>query len=381
MHVNVDRKTLDDILYLQKKKGDLVMLEYMSERVKDFDVAYFVNELAEASKKLGILEAKIDSYQFNSILIPMLQRKEAISSMYIEGTQTTMTDVLKNEIDPKPKEDAIWCEVRNHKKALIWGAEYLHSGKFTHSFMKELHKIMMKDIISQDIKQTLGKYKQKDNQIKSSTGLVVYDPPKASETKKYMDELINFMNNTEDGINPLIKAAMIHSQFESIHPFSDGNGRIGRVLISLYLYKARVINFPFFYLSEAINQDKSVYYQMLTDSRTNSLDDWIKYFLRKVSVQTTKHIGYIDDLNALYLKTKNAVKECINSPKFDEIIECLFTRPILNADILEDILVVSRGQAIRYLNVLEEKRILFGDDRKRGKTFFFGELLDLARRI
>ena len=381
MHVNVDRKTLDDILYLQKKKGDLVMLEYMSERVKDFDVAYFVNELAEASKKLGILEAKIDSYQFNSILIPMLQRKEAISSMYIEGTQTTITDVLKNEIDPKPKEDAIWCEVRNHKKALIWGAEYLHSGKFTHSFMKELHKIMMKDIISQDIKQTLGKYKQKDNQIKSSTGLVVYDPPKASETKKYMDELINFMNNTEDGINPLIKAAMIHSQFESIHPFSDGNGRIGRVLISLYLYKARVINFPFFYLSEAINQDKSVYYQMLTDSRTNSLDDWIKYFLRKVSVQTTKHIGYIDDLNALYLKTKNAVKECINSPKFDEIIECLFTRPILNADILEDILVVSRGQAIRYLNVLEEKRILFGDDRKRGKTFFFGELLDLARRI
>ena len=357
------------------------MLEYMSERVKDFDVAYFVNELAEASKKLGILEAKIDSYQFNSILIPMLQRKEAISSMYIEGTQTTITDVLKNEIDPKPKEDAIWCEVRNHKKALIWGAEYLHSGKFTHSFMKELHKIMMKDIISQDIKQTLGKYKQKDNQIKSSTGLVVYDPPKASETKKYMDELINFMNNTEDGINPLIKAAMIHSQFESIHPFSDGNGRIGRVLISLYLYKARVINFPFFYLSEAINQDKSVYYQMLTDSRTNSLDDWIKYFLRKVSVQTTKHIGYIDDLNALYLKTKNAVKECINSPKFDEIIECVFTRPILNADILEDILVVSRGQAIRYLNVLEEKRILFGDDRKRGKTFFFGELLDLARRI
>lgn len=381
MHVNVDRKTVDDILYLQKKKGDLVMLEYISERVKDFDVAYFVNELAEASKKLGILEAKIDSYQFNSILIPMLQRKEAISSMYIEGTQTTITDVLKSEIDPKPKEDVIWCEVRNHKKALIWGAEYLHSGKFTHSFMKELHKIMMKDIISQDIKQTLGNYKQKDNQIKSSTGLVVYDPPKASETKKYMDELINFMNNTEDGINPLIKAAMIHSQFESIHPFSDGNGRIGRVLISLYLYKARVINFPFFYLSEAINQDKSVYYQMLTDSRTNSLDDWIKYFLRKVSVQTTKHIGYIDDLNALYLKTKNAVKECINSPKFDEIIECLFTRPILNADILEDILVVSRGQAIRYLNVLEEKRILFGDDRKRGKTFFFGELLDLARRI
>ena len=187
------------------------------------------------------------------------------------------------------------------------------------------------------------------------------------------------MNSSEDGLNPLIKAAMIHSQFESIHPFSDGNGRIGRVLISLYLYKAKVINFPFFYISEAINMDKAVYYRMLTDSRTNSLDEWIKYFLHKVSVQTLKHIGYIDALNALYTKTKNTVKECINSPKFDEIIECLFTHPVLNANMLEDELAVSRGQAVRYLNALEEKRVLLCDDRKRGKTYFFAELIDLAR--
>ena len=172
---------------------------------------------------------------------------------------------------------------------------------------------------------------------------------------------------------------MIHSQFESIHPFSDGNGRIGRVLISLYLYKAGVINFPFFYISEAINMDKTVYYRMLTDSRTNSLDEWIKYFLRKVSAQTMKLIGYIDALNTLYTKTKNTVKECINSPKFDEIIECLFTHPLLTAKWLEDQLSVSHGQAVRYLNVLEEKNVLLGDDRKRGRVFYFAELLDLAR--
>ena len=119
---------------------------------------------------------------------------------------------------------------------------------------------------------------------------------------------------------------------------------------------------------------------MLTDSRTNTLDEWIKYFLHKVCVQTMKHIGYIDALDALYTKTKNMVKDCINSPKFDEIIECLFTHPVLNANMLEDELTVSHGQAVRYLNVLEEKRILLGDDRKRGKTFFFAELIDLARR-
>ena len=355
------------------------MLEFIANRLHDYDVGFFVNELAAASQNLGILEAKIDSYQFNSILIPMLQKKEAISSMYIEGTQTTITDVLKSEISPQPSSEKIAIEVRNHIRTLIFGAEYLRSGKFTHSFIKQIHAYMMEGIIDPQHENTLGKYKIEDNRIYSSTGAVVYTPPTAAETKKYMTELISFMNNTEDTINPLIKAAMIHSQFESIHPFSDGNGRIGRVLISLYLYKAGVINFPFFYISEAINMDKTVYYRMLTDSRTNTLDAWIKYFLHKVSVQTTKHIGYIVALNSLYTKTKNTVKECINSPKFDEIIECLFTHPLLNAYVLEDQLSVSHGQAVRYLNVLEEKHVLIGDDRKRGKTFFFAELIDLAR--
>lgn len=238
----------------------------------------------------------------------------------------------------------------------------------------------MTGIIKPELEDTVGKYKSQDNKITNSAGTVVYTPPSAAETKKYMDELITFMNNGNDNIHPLIKAAMIHSQFESIHPFSDGNGRIGRVLISLYLYKSGVINFPFFYISEAINMDKGVYYKMLTDSRNNTLTEWIRYFLTKVSVQTTQHIGYIDALNALYLKTKATIKQSIKSPKYDEIIECLFTHPVLNASLLEDQLTVSRGQALRYLNVLEEKHILLSDDRKRGKTFFFTELIDLARR-
>lgn len=356
------------------------MLAFITSRTNDFDARTFVNELANASKNLGILEAKIDSYQFNSILIPMLQKKEAVSSMDIEGEQTTITDVFKGELSPQSSKEKKQIEVRNHIRTLMFGADYLRTGKFTHSFMKQIHEYMMSGIIAPGLENTLGRYKIKDNQITSSIGTVVYTPPTASETKRYMDELISFMNATDDDLNPLIKAAMIHSQFESIHPFSDGNGRIGRVLISLYLFKARVINFPFFYMSEAINMDKSVYYRMLTDSRTNTLDEWIKYFLTKITVQTTKHIGYIDALNALYTRTKSIIRNCINSPKYDEIIECLFTYPILNADILEDQLSVSRGQAIRYLNTLEANKVLSGDDRKRGKTFFFGELIDLARR-
>lgn len=357
------------------------MLKYIRERIEDYDANSFVNELAQASKQLGVLEAKIDSYQFNSILIPMLQKKEVISSMYIEGTQTTITDVLKYEVDPNPSAEKVMLEVNNHTRTLIYGADYLRTEKFTNSFMKQIHEYMMQGIIAEEHKDTLGKYKVKDNRITNTVGTIVYNPPGAKETKKYMDELIEFMNDFDDGIHPLIKAAIIHSQFESIHPYSDGNGRVGRLLVSLYLFKAKVINFPFFYISEAISIDKGIYYNMLTNSRENTYDEWIKYFLKKISLQTSKHIGYIDALNALYQRTRTAVKEGINTPKYDEIIECIFTHPVLNADYFEDKLTVSRGQAMRYLNVLEEKKVLHGDDRKRGRTFYFLDLLELARGV
>lgn len=357
------------------------MLKFIKDRLCDYNANYFINELAEASKMLGVLEAKISSYQFTSILVPMFHKKEAISSMYIEGTQTTISDVFENEVNPKSSDDKVMLEVNNHTKALIYGAEALKTENFSNHFMKKIHENMMSGILPNKMASSLGKYKQKDNFIINSVGTIVFTPPSHNETIKYMDELISFMNNTNDNLNPLIKAAIIHSQFESIHPFEDGNGRVGRMLVSLYLYKARVINFPFFYISEAISQDKVVYYNKLTGTREGDYNEWIKFFLRKIVVQTEKHISYIDSLNSLYEKTKCSLKETINSPKYDSIIECLFTHPVLTSSYLADKLGVSSGQAKRYLDVLEEKKILFGDDKKRNRSYFFMELLELARRI
>lgn len=355
------------------------MLEFVKSRKDDYDVASFVNELATASKYLGVLEAKISAYQFNSILVPMLHKKEAISSMDIEGTETTISDVWKNDVEPQ-NNNRVFIEVNNHTRAIAFGSSHLNTSVFSHSFIQEIHRIMLKDILPAELQDTLGMYKTRDNRIENSRGRVVFTPPSCKQTKKYMTELIDFMNDEYDGIHPLIKAAIIHSQFESIHPFSDGNGRVGRLLVSLYLYKARVINFPFFYISEAISEEKSVYYNMLTDSRTNSYDRWIKFFLDRVAIQAVKHISYIDALNNLYMQTKATVRESINSTKYDQIIECIFTNPILNATFLSERLNVSRGQAIRYLNILEDKHILLGDDKQRNRMFFFEKLLDVAKR-
>ena len=362
-------------------RGGKSMLNYIRERINDFSLDFFINELVEAAKYLGVLEAKICTYKFNSILVPMLHTKEAVSSMYIEGTQTTIPDVLENEIQPKAGKEKISVEVNNHIRALIYGAEHLRIENFTHSFIQKIHSVMMRELLPEGTEDNLGKYKKCDNRIVNSMGRVVFVPPSHNETKKYMDELITFMNNSRDNIHPLIKAAIIHSQFESIHPFSDGNGRVGRILVSLYLFKSKVINFPFFYISEAISQDKSVYYNMLTKSRMDNYNEWIKYFLTKIVIQTKKHIGYIDSLDKLYTQTKEDVQKSINSPKYDAIIEYLFTHPVLDASGLSDALSVSRGQALRYLNSLEKEHILLGNDKKRGRVYYFAELIDLARGI
>lgn len=354
------------------------MLKFIKERLGDYDANQFINELFEASKSLGVLEAKFDNYHFNRIMLPMLHKKEAISSMYIEGTQTTISDVCENEIR-SVNDDLATIEVSNHSRALQYGADYLRTDKFTHSFMQKLHELIMTDIITDSKKDTLGKYKKKDNFIVNSVGTVIFTPPSYTLTKKYMEELISFMNEPTDGINPLIKAAIIHSQFESIHPFEDGNGRVGRLLVSLYLFKSKVIKFPFFYISEAISQDKVIYYRKLTDSRISSYTEWIRFFLQKIIIQTSKHIQYLDSLNDLYRKVNSELHGAINSTKHEEIVECIFTHPVLTSSYLAQALEITVGQANRYLNVLEKKQILYGDDRKRYRMYYFLELLDLVR--
>lgn len=357
-------------------------LKFLKERMNDYDSNLFINELFAASKSLGILEEKINSYKFDNILIPLLHKKEAISSMNIEGTQTTISDVIEDEInvDKEKRNEKNRIEASNHTKALYYGATQLNHNKFSHTLIKELHKIMLNDIVEDHKEQTLGKYKEKDNYIINSVGTIVFNPPSFNETKKYMDELIDFINDTKIDMNPLIKTAIIHSQFESIHPFEDGNGRVGRLLISLCLYKFGVIKFPFFYISEAISQDKNIYYNKLTDTRKNDYTEWIKFFLKMCIVQADKLIQYIDSLNRIYDTASEKARKIINSQKYEEIISCIFIQPIINSEYLAENINISPSQARRYLVALEKENILTGDDRVRGRKYYFSELLDLLRK-
>lgn len=354
-------------------------LKFLRDRNDDYNSGKFINELYIASKSLGILEEKINSYKFENILVPLLNIKEAISSMCIEGTQTTISNVLEDEINEDKDRDKTNIEANNHTKALLFGINYLNNNNFDHEILKKLHEILLNDIVPKNKIETLGKYKTKENFIVNSVGTVVFTPPSYKETKKYMDELIDYMNDTQSDINPLIKTAVVHSQFESIHPFDDGNGRVGRLLITLCLYKYNVIKIPFFYISEAISQEKTIYYNKLMDSRKNDFTEWIRFFLKMCVIQAEKHIKYIDNLNMLYDKTRERIRKVINSQKYDQIISCIFTQPIVNSEYLAKKINVSLSQSRKYLAVLENSHILEGDDKSRGRRYYFSELLNLLK--
>lgn len=354
-------------------------IPFLKDRLNDFNVASFFNEMFLTSKLLGKYECKIQDCPINTLIIPVLQKKEAISSMWIEGTQTTISDLLEFEITEEQKKEKENLEAKHHSSAIVYGFDYLRMNKFSHEFIKKIHSILLTDLpTSKD--EVIGDYKKKNNYIYNSIKKVVFSPPSYNETVKYMTELIDFMNE-EDDINPLIKAAIIHSQFESIHPFENGNGRVGRLLINFYLFKANVINFPIFYISEAFNSDKTQYYQMLTSTREGTYDKWIKFFLIKCISQTNKHIEYMTQLDSLYKKSKKIITGLLSSVKSEEIISSLFTHPVVNSASLAKNLGVTTTQARRYLNILEENQILISNDKKRGKVFYFYKYLELLNII
>ena len=192
------------------------MLKFLKERKSDYNANLFVNELVEASKYLGILEGKVASYQFDGILIPLLTTRTRFPLCISKVLKLLSAISMRKRLIRSPILIKFALEASNHTRAIIYGSEYLLTNPFSHTLIKKLHQLTLEGIVPLGKEKTLGQYKTEDNRITNSMGSTIFTPPPYTETKKYMDELIYFMNDSSDGLNPLIKAAIMHSQFESI---------------------------------------------------------------------------------------------------------------------------------------------------------------------
>jgi len=288
--------------------------------------------IEQAALKLG----ELNSY---SKLVPNLDlylqlhiTKEAVISSKIEGTQTQIGEALMDETDINPERRNDWKEVHNYIKSLNEAIGQSSELPISSRLIRDTHRILMDSVRGQN-KQP-GEYRTSQNWIGGHDLMsATYVPPSHDHISELMSDLEKFVHNEEIQVSELIKIALVHYQFETIHPFLDGNGRIGRLLITLMLVDKQLLNQPLLYLSAYFDKNRGMYYDQLTAVRVNNdISSWIKYFL--IGVKETAEEA-VDTLSRI-LEMKDQLEKKINaemgrrSPRGLELLQHLYQRPIIN---------------------------------------------------
>lgn len=235
--------------------------------------------LAEANRQIGELNAYSLLIPNVDLYIKMHVKIEANKSSRIEGTKTTVEEDLLDVTDINPEKRDDWEEVQNYVKATNYGVERIKKGfPVCTRLIREIHRILMQGVRGEH--KTPGEFRTSQNWIGGSMpSTAVYVPPPHTEVVECLSDFEKFINNEKIDTPDLIKIAILHYQFESIHPFLDGNGRIGRLLIPLYIQSKGMLEKPCLYISDYIERNKDIYYDMLTRVRTrNDMIGWIKFF-------------------------------------------------------------------------------------------------------
>jgi Fic family protein len=336
--------------------------------------------LAEANKKLGELNAFSLYVPDIDFFIAMHVIKEATTSSKIEGTRTGVDEALlsADEIAPEKRDD--WQEVQNYIKALNYSIEKLKDLPLSIRLLKDAHKILLEGVRGKS--KMPGEYRTSQNWIGgASLKDAVFIPPQDSQVSDLMGDLENFIHNDKIDVPHLIRIAVAHYQFETIHPFLDGNGRLGRLMITLYLVSTGLLDKPTLYLSDFFERRKSLYYDNLTFVRTsNNLIQWIKFFLVAVIETSDKGIYTFREIlrmkeNIEGVKLLSLGKRINNAKK---LITFLYRKPLINVKDVENLLKVTTKPANAIIQQFEKLGILIEvTGYKRNRLFLFKEYYKL----
>ncbi len=334
--------------------------------------------LSKADRFLGRLDM-YSEYVNIDLFIRMHIAKEATQSSKIEGTQTNVEEVFfnKDEISEEKRND--WEEVQNYINAMNEAVRLLHTLPFSSRLIKQTHNILLQGVRG---KQKLpGEYRTSQNWIGgASINDAVFIPPNFTDINELMSDLEKFANDELNPLPDLIKIAIIHFQFETIHPFLDGNGRVGRLLITLYLVDKGILKQPILYLSDFFERNRMLYYDNLTRARThNDINQWLKFFLTGVieiaknGVETFNGIMQLQKNLDLKLKTLG-----IRRVEAQKIIDFLYTNPVLDASKVGKIIGKSKATHYKLIADLEKLEILKEiSGTQRNKLYVFKDYLDL----
>ena len=336
--------------------------------------------LAEANRQIGELNAYSLLIPNVDLYIKMHVKIEANKSSRIEGTRTTVEEDLLDITDINPEKRDDWEEVQNYVKATNYGVERIKNGfPVCTRLIRELHKILMQGVRGEH--KTPGEFRTSQNWIGGSMpSNAVYVPPPHTEIAECLTDFEKFINNEEIDTPDLIKIAILHYQFESIHPFLDGNGRIGRLLIPLYIQSKGMLDKSCLYISDYIERNKDTYYDMLTRVRThNDMIAWIKFFLEAV-IETSKTAKekFRNVVELTMEMDKIIVNLPVKSDNVKKVIDVLYNEPVINRKKLCDITKIKEGTIKNIINCLLENNIIVETTGySRNQIFTFQKYTDL----
>ena len=342
--------------------NELTTLENLDAR--RFETPAILKLLASSSRKLAELKGIAASIPNQGILINTLGLQEAKDSSEIENIVTTHDELFKDEVLPETFANPAAKEVLRYRQALRVGFELVRqSGLLTSNNIIKIQGELERN--------NAGFRKLPGTALKDGSGRTVYTPPQdPEEIKSLMRDLERFINEPDlFDADPLIKMALIHHQFESIHPFYDGNGRTGRIINVLYLVKEGLLDIPVLYLSQHIVRNKRAYYDLLQRVRIDDVwEDWVLYMLEAVEMTAGRTLLTVQAIKTALMDYKHRIRD---QHKFysQDLINNLFSHPYTKIEFLQRDLKVSRMTATRYLDALSDTGFLI--KRKIGRGNYY----------
>jgi cell filamentation protein, protein adenylyltransferase len=338
-----------------------------------------INLLSQADRQLGRLDMYSEYIPNIDLFISMHIAKEATKSSRIEGTKTNIEDALLEKEDVNEEKRNDWEEVQNYISALNSAIENLKKLPFSSRLIKKTHNTLLKGVRGKH--KLPGEYRSSQNWIGgASLSDATFIPPPYSSVNEYMSDLEKFAHNDEFYFPDLLKIALIHYQFETIHPFLDGNGRVGRLMITLYLVEKGILKKPILYLSDFFEKNRTLYYDNLMRVREkNDITQWFKFFLVGVAETAKSSIETFDGILKLQKEVENEIQKLgSRSNNAQMIINHLFQRPIINALQTKEITGLSLPSVYKLLKELEELKVIEEiTGGKRGKLFIFEKYIGL----
>ena len=340
-----------------------------------------ITQLTSATKALAILDT-LSSYIPNmNLFVSMYVRKEALLSSQIEGTQATLEDVLDPLIEKNANQNV--ADVVNYIKAAEFALERMNTLPLCNRLIKETHAVLMSGVRGQE--KNPGEFRTSQNWIGaagSSLKNARYIPPNPEDMINAMSDLEKYINS-DDSLDLLIQAALLHYQFETIHPFLDGNGRVGRLLITLFLMEKKVLNSPALYISYYLKKNRIEYYDRMSEVRNkDNYEQWVKFFLNAIkesadeSVDTIKKLSVLHDANiekisAMGRATKNA----------RAVFDYLEQNPIIDIGKTAEELNLAFSTVSLAVNRLVDAGILIQtNNANRNRVFAYEDYLAILRK-